>query len=61
MAVISTDNIFKYNFLDKDVWTLNKISLKFVADGLINNIRALVQIMAWCRSDNKPLSESMMV
>ena len=24
------------------------ISLKFVPEGLINNIQALVQIMAWC-------------
>ena len=29
--------------------------------GQINNIPALVQIMAWCRSGNKPLSEPMMV
>ena len=29
--------------------------------GLINNIRALVQIMAWRRPGDKPLPESMMV
>ena len=34
-----------------------KISLKFVPKGLINNIPALVQIMAWRRSSGKPLSE----
>ena len=38
-----------------------KISLKFVAHGPIDNIPALVQIMAWRRPGDKPLSESMMV
>ena len=38
-----------------------KISLKFVPKGQINNIPALVQIMAWRRSGDKPLSEPMMV
>ena len=32
-------------------------SLKFVPKGPINNIPALVQIMAWCRPGDKPLSE----
>ena len=35
--------------------------LKFIPQVSINNIPALVQIMAWCRSGNKPLSEPMMV
>ena len=38
-----------------------KISLKFVPKGPINNIPALVQIMAWCWPGNKPLSEPMTV
>ena len=33
------------------------ISLKFVPKGQINNIPALVQIMAWRRPGDKPLSE----
>ena len=37
------------------------ISLKFVPKGLTNNISALVQIMAWRRPGDKPLSEPMMV
>ena len=37
------------------------LSLKFVPRGPINNILALVQIMAWCLPGDKPLSESMMV
>ena len=35
--------------------------LKFHWKGPINNIPALVQIMAWCWWSNKPLSEPMMV
>ena len=38
-----------------------KISLKFVPKGPINNIPALVQIMAWRRPGDKPLSEPMVV
>ena len=38
-----------------------KISLKFVPKIRINNIPALVQIMAWRRPGGKPLSELMMV
>ena len=37
-----------------------KISLKFVAEGPLNNIPALVQIMAWRRQGDKPLFEPMM-
>ena len=40
---------------------LIKISLKFVPMVRINNIPALVQIMAWRRIGDKPLSEPMMV
>ena len=39
---------------------LIKISLKFFPKGQINNIPALVQIMAWRLFVAKPLSESMM-
>ena len=38
-----------------------KTSLKFVPKDPINNTLALVQIMAWCRPGDKPLSEAMMV
>ena len=55
------EDIFKCIFLNENVWTLHKISLKFVPKGRINNIPALVQIMAWCRPGDKPLSEPMMV
>ena len=55
------DDIFKWIFLNENVWILINISLKFVPKGPINNIPTLVQIMAWCRSGDKPLSESMLV
>ena len=52
-----TDNIFKCSFLNENVWILINISLKVVPKGPINNIPALVQIMAWRRIGDKPLSE----
>ena len=55
-----TDNIFKCIFLNENVWISIGISLKFVPRSPINNILALVQIMAWRRSGDKPLSEPMM-
>ena len=55
------DGIFKHIFFNKNVWISIRILLKFVPKGPINNIPALVQIMAWCHPDGKPLSEPMMV
>ena len=55
------DDIFKCIFLNENVWIPIKISLKFVRQGPTNNIPALIQIMAWRRPNNKPLSEPMMV
>ena len=56
-----TDDIFKYIFLNENVWILINISLKSIRKCPINNIPALVQIMAWHRPGDKPLSEQMMV
>ena len=55
------DDIFKCIFSNENVWIPIKISLKFVPKGPINNIPALVQIMAWRRPGDKPLSEPMML
>ena len=55
------DDTFKRIFLNENVWIPIKISLKFVPKGPINNIPALVQIMAWRRPGDKPLSEPMLV
>ena len=56
-----TDKIFKCIFLNENVRISIKISLKFVPKGPIGNIPALVQIKAWRRSGDKPLSEPKMV
>ena len=55
------NNTFKRNLLNGNVRISIKILLKFVPKGPINNNSALFQIMAWCRSGDKPLSEPMMV
>ena len=56
------DNIFKHIFLNIKVRILVQISLKFVPKGPIdNNKSAMVQIMAWCRTGNKPLPEPMLI
>ena len=55
------DDIFKGIFLNENVCILIKILPKFVPEGLINNIPALVQVMAWRRSGDKPSSEPMMI
>ena len=54
------DDILIWIFLNENVWITIEISLKFVPKGPINNIPSLVQIMAWCRPGDKPLSEPMM-
>ena len=59
MAAIS-QTIF-WNLLNENVWILIKISLKFVAKGPISNIPALIQIIAWGRSGDEPLSEAMLI
>ena len=55
------DDIMKCIFLNENARISLKISLKFVPKVRINNIPALVQIMAWRRPGDKPLSEPMIV
>ena len=55
------DDIFKYIFLIENVWVSLKISIKFILEVRINNIPALVHIMAWCRPGDKSLFELKMV
>ena len=55
------DKTSKHIFLNENNRIANKISLKFVLKGPISNIPSLVQIMAWRRLGDKPLSEPMMV
>ena len=55
------DDIFKCIFVNGNIRISNKISLKIVPKVLLNNIPVLVQIMAWRRPGDKPLSEPMLV
>ena len=55
-----SDDIFKCIFLNKNAWISVKLSLKFVPKVPINNIQALVLIMAWRRPGDTPLFETMM-
>ena len=50
------NDFFKRIFLNDNVLISIKISLKFAPKGQINNIPALVSIMAWRRLGDKPLS-----
>ena len=52
---------FRCIFLNENVRISFKISMKFVPYCPINNILALVQIMAWRRPGDKPLSEPMAI
>ena len=61
MAAIFQTTFLNCIFFYDIMWISIKISLKFVPKGLIDNILALVQIMAWCRPGDKPLAEPMMV
>ena len=50
-------DVFKCVFLNENMW----ISLKCVPNGPVNNTPELVQITAWRRPGDKPLSEPMLV
>ena len=55
------DDNFRCIFVNENFYILIKLSLKFVPNGPINNIPALVLIMAWRRKGDKPLSEPMLI
>ena len=59
MAAILTDDIFKCIFLNDNDRITIQISLKFVLEGPTDNKPALVHVMAWRRSGDKPLPEPM--
>ena len=54
------DNIFRCIFMYEKCCILIRISLNIVPKGPIDNNPALVQIIAWCCTCNKPLSEPML-
>ena len=61
MARHFPEDIFKCIFFNEDVLISNKISLKLIPKGPINNIPVLVEIMVWRWPGNKPLSGSMVI
>ena len=60
MADIFSDDIFKPIFLNENARISIQISLQFVPMVPIDNKSALVQVMAWRRTGNKPLLEPML-
>ena len=60
MATILVDSIFKCIFLNENDKIPIQISLKLVPRSPIDNKPALVQVMAWRRTGDKPLPEPMM-
>ena len=61
MAAIFANDMFLCIFLNENFWISSKISLKHVPYGPIDNKPSLVQIMGCHRTDDKPISEPMMV
>ena len=60
MAAMLADDIFKCIFLNENDKIQIQISLKLVPRSPIDNKLALVQVMAWCQTDDKPLTEAML-
>ena len=54
------DDIFNCIFLNENVRISIQFSLKFVPKGSVDNKPALVQVMAWHRTSDKPLPRPMM-
>ena len=57
MAAILADDIFTCTFLNENDRIPIQISLKFIPKSPINSKSVLVQVMAWCRTGDKPLTE----
>ena len=60
MAAILADDNFKYISLNANYRIPIWISLKFVPGSAINNKPAMVQVMAWLRTGDKPLPKPML-
>ena len=60
MATILADDIFKCIFLNEDDKIPIQISLKLAPRSQIDNKPALVPVMAWRRTGDKPLPEPML-
>ena len=60
MTIILADDNFECIFFNENDIIPLRISLKFVPQSLINNKPALVQVIAWHQTGNKPLPEPML-
>ena len=61
LAAIFADDNFKCIFFNGNDRILIGISLKFVPRSPVGNKPALVQVMAWCQTGDKPLPEPMFI
>ena len=61
MTASLAEDIFKCIFLNENNITTIQISLQFVPRSPIYNMSAFVQVMAWRRTGDKPLSEPMLI
>ena len=61
MAVILADDIFNYIFLNEYDRIPIQISLKYVPRSPIGDKPALVQVMVWRRTGDKPLPGPMVI
>ena len=59
--IFTAEAIFKCIFLNENALISIKFSLKCIPKCPIKNIPVWVQIMAWGRPGDKPLSEPMMI
>ena len=53
-------DIFKYIFMNEKFWLSIQTSLKFAPKGPVDNNKALVQVMAWHRTVDKPLPKPLL-
>ena len=60
MDAILADDSFRCIFLNENGTIPIQISLKFVLRSPTDNKPALVQVMAWCWTGDKPLPEAML-
>ena len=60
MATILADDNFKCIFINENDRIPIQISLKFVLRSPVDNKPALVQVMAWHQTGDKPLLEPML-
>ena len=61
MATLLADNIFKWIFLNENDKIAIQISLKLIPRSPFGHKPALVQVMVWRRTGDKPLPEPVMI